>query len=132
MKKLVSLGALLLLSFTAPAQAAPQSTFSAIAPTQYEDGTSILSTDVLGYTLWCSANPAGPYLYSYDVPSLISGTVVDVSSCVQGVLGTYYFVATATSSVYGTTSVNSLEAIKTYTASDLGRNPLAPTLLSIQ
>lgn len=131
MKKLLaSLGALsLLLSFTA--QAAPQSTFSAIAPIQYNDGVNIPSTDILGYTLWCGSSPNGPYLHFYDVPNLISGTLVDISSCVKGIPGTYYFVATATSSIYGTTSIDSLETNRTYTADELGKTPMAPTLLMV-
>lgn len=131
MKKLL-IAVLLVLATFSVTQAAPSSTFTATAPTQYEDGTMIPSTDVLGYTLWCSSTSGGTFLYFYDVPNLISGTTVDVSSCVQGVPGTYYFVATATSTVYGTTSVYSLEATKTYTAQDLGKNPLAPTLLTVQ
>ena len=112
--------------------AAPVSTFSATAPTQYEDGTMIdPAQDTLGFTLWCGNAAGGAYPYSYDVPSLDPGQQVDISSCVQSTPGTYYFVATSRSSLHGTTSVNSNETLRTYTASDLGKNPLAPTLLTI-
>jgi len=130
MKKVLLFISLLFISGVAVA--APSSTFSATAPTLYVDGTSIPTTDILGYTLWCGNTAGGAYLHFYDVPNLISGTVVDVSSCVQGIPGTYYFVATATSSTFGTTSTFSLEILKTYTVIDLGKIPFAPTLLTVQ
>jgi hypothetical protein len=128
MKKLASLGALLLLSFTA--QAAPTSTFTWTAPTQYEDGTMIPGSDVLSYRLYCGNTQGGPYnnsvLFSTPSPSQ-----EDMAFCVQGVPGTYYMVATAIS-VNGEESGFSNETTRTYSAGDLGKIPLPPTLLQVQ
>ena len=112
-------------------QADPNSTFTATHPTQYVNGTIIPATDVLDFTIKCSSTVSGPYLFSYDVASLESGTVIDVSSCVQGTPGTYYFVATALSSAFGTESSFSNEATRIYTKDNLGQVPLAPTFLII-
>lgn len=112
--------------------AAPISNFSWSAPTQYVDSTTIPPTDILGYKIYCGANTGGPYPYIYDVGSTVEAATQDVGTCVQGVPGTYYFVATATSTDYNAESAYSNEATRTYTAADLGKVPLPPTLLSVQ
>ena len=126
---IVSLGALsLLLSFTA--SAAPTSTFTWTAPQQYEDGTMIPVTDTLSYRLYCGDTSGGPYnnsvLFSTPSPSQ-----EDMAFCVQGVPGTYYMVATAIST-NGEESAFSNETLRAYTAGDLGKIPLPPTLLQVQ
>jgi len=130
MKKiLASLGALsLLLSLTATA--APTSTFTWSAPQQYEDGTMIPVTDTLSYRLYCGDTTGGPYnnsiLFSTPSPSQ-----EDMAFCVGGVVGTYYMVATAIST-NGEESGFSNETQRSYTAGDLGKIPLPPTLLQVQ
>ena len=134
MKRMIVVLPLLLLGLllvSDETQADPVSTFTASHPTQYEDGRIIPSTDVLKFTIYCGTNAVGPYPFSFSIASLESGASVDVSSCVLGSPGVYYFVATATSAVYGTESIFSNEVVRTYTASDLGKTPLAPTLFTI-
>jgi len=126
---LVGLGALsLLLSFTV--SAAPSSTFTWTAPQQYEDGTMIPVTDTLTYRLYCGDSSGGPYnntiLFSTPSPSQ-----EDMAFCVGGVPGVYYMVATAIST-NGEESAFSNETTRTYTAGDLGKIPLPPTLLQVQ
>lgn len=122
--------ALLLLS--AAAQAVPDATLSVTAPTQYEDGTIIPTTDTLTYKVYCGDVQGGMYPFVFDAPSLDAGTTIDVSACVQGTPGVYYFVATATSTVNVSESSFSNEASRLYTSIDLGKVPLAPTLFTIQ
>lgn len=123
---------LTLLVLSAAAYAIPDSTFNATPPTQYVDGNPIPGTDVLTYTVFCSSNQGGPYNFSYPANSIATGEVIDISTCVQGVPGTYYFVATATSTDFGSESQFSNESTRTYTANELGKVPNAPTLLTIQ
>jgi len=132
MKMIVSLGAIVLLNFAASAvQAAPTSTFTWTDPTQYEDGTMIdTQSDVLSFRLYCSATSGGPYVS--QVFSTPSPSVEDMVFCVQGTPGTYYMAATAISALHGTESVLSNETTRTYTATDLGKVPLPPTLLQVQ
>ena len=120
----------MLLSFTiGEANAAPTSTFTWTAPQQYEDGTMIPVTDVLTYRLYCGDSSGGPYnnsvLFSTPSPSQ-----EDMAFCVQGSPGTYFMVATAIST-NGEESAFSNETTRTYTAGDLGKIPLPPTLLQV-
>jgi len=112
--------------------AAPNSNFSWTAPIQYVDGNMIPATDILTYRVYCGNTAGGPYIYSYDAGSAVEAATLDVGSCVQGTPGTYYFVATAYSTDFSEESAFSNEATRTYTAQDLGRVPLPPTLLSVQ
>jgi len=128
MKKILILLTLLI----GVAAAAPISTFSWTAPTQYVDGNMIPATDILSYRLYCGDTQGGPYPYMYEVGSGVVSAVEDLATCVQGVPGTYYFVATATSTDFGSESDYSNEVFRNYTATDLGRVPLPPSLLSVQ
>lgn len=114
------------------ASAEPIATFTAQAPTTYENGNAIAADDTLSYTVYCGLAAGGPYSYSFPAPNLTVGTQVDVSACVQGEPGTYYFVATASSSKYGETSAYSNEATRTWSAAEMGLVPNAPTLFTIQ
>ena len=128
-KTIISLGALsLLLSFTA--EAAPSSTFTWTDPIQYEDGTMIPVTDTLSFQLYCGGTSGGPYNNSilFTTPS---PSQENMAFCVNGVPGVYYMVATATST-NGEESAFSNETTRTYTAGDLGKIPLPPTLLQVQ
>lgn len=123
----------ILVLFAAGIYAAPFSDFSWTPPTNYENGTVIDSaTDTLTYSLYCSGTSGGPYdlLASNLTGNSINGQ--DVTSCVNGVAGTYYYVATATSSLYNSESAFSGEASRTYTSVDLGQIPNPPTILSVQ
>jgi hypothetical protein len=124
--------ALILVAVLQEAKAVPVSEFSATPPTQYEDGTMIPATDVLSFRIYCSDTLGGPYLFSYDTPTIAPGTQIDVSTCVQEVPGTYYFVATAISQTFSSESGDSNEVTRTYSAIDLGKTPLAPTLFTVQ
>ena len=121
-----------LASLSVLSYAAPTSTFSASAPTSYENGDLIPGDEVLTYKVYCGNTPGGPYPFVYDANNLVlTGQAIDVGTCVQGVPGTYYFVATATSTKFGTESQYSGEATRVYTNAELGRIPLPPTLFSI-
>ncbi len=130
MKRAIITIVLLLLSGLA--FAGPDAALSATAPTLYEDNTVIdPNADTLTYTVWCG-NTTGARTFMYDADGLTdAGATIDIAACVQGQVGTYYFVATATSSLHGTTSVYSNETTRFYGAGDLGKTPNAPTLLII-
>ena len=111
--------------------AAPNSNFTWTEPTNYEDGTVIdPAADTLTYNLYCGTTAGGPYSFVADMGTGTSATV-DVGSCVNGTPGTYYFAATSVSSLYGTESALSNEISRTYTASELGKVPNAPVLLTV-
>lgn len=114
-----------------PVWAAPDATLSATAPTQYVDGTMIPATDTLTYKVYCGS-VQGDYPFVFDVPNLDVGTTIDISACVQGTPGTFYFTATATSTVHSTESDYSNETTRFFSSADLGKTPLAPTLFTVQ
>ena len=123
---------ILALLYALVASAEPIASFSAQAPATYESGEAIAADDTISYTVYCSIIQGGPYNYSFPAPNLNAGTQIDVSACVQGEPGTYYFVSTASSSKYSSTSAYSNEASRTWTAEELGLVPNAPTLFTIQ
>lgn len=102
----------------------PITTFSLTPPDQYTDGTTIPPEDTLTYKVYCSDTPGGPYAPIEETTTLTS-FALDTASCVTQE-GTYYFVATATSSVSGLESDYSGETTKTYTASDVNPTPPKP------
>ena len=112
--------------------AAPNSDFSWTAPIQYEDGNVIPATDIIDYRIYCGIAAGGPYPYQYVAGTTVEAATIDVGTCVQGSPGTYYFVATSFSTDFNTESVFSNEVNKTYSAADLGKVPLPPTLFSVQ
>ena len=122
-------GVLLLLGSIAVS--APNTDFTWTAPTNYEDGSVIPATDLLSYTIYCSNTSGGPYNSSYPAGTAESIANLDVGSCVQGIPGTYYFVATAYSPDYAAESQYSNEATRTYTAVELGKVPNPPVLISV-
>lgn len=121
----------LLALFIAGPVLATDATVSATAPTQYVDGTMIPATDTMTYKIYCGSD-SGVHPFVFDAPNLDVGTTIDITACVAGSPGTYWFVATATSTVHVTESGDSNEISRVYTASDLGKTPLAPTLFTIQ
>ena len=123
-----SLSAVLL--FIGVTYAAPNSTYTWTAPTNYEDGSVIPGTDILSYTIYCGDTQGGPYPFNFPAGTGTS-IQVDVATCVQGTPGTYYYVATTTSPAFNTESVFSNEISRTYTAGELGKIPNAPVLVSV-
>lgn len=123
------LGALLMF----PAFAIPLSNFSWTAPTNYENGAVIDPvTDPLTYSIYCGTVSGGPYNLVQSGITGESANNIDVGTCVNGTPGTYYFVATATSTLYSTESAFSNEVARTYTVTDLGQVPNPPVLLTVQ
>ena len=132
-KRKLGLGALLLLALPLGVFSAPNTNFSWTAPTNYEDGSIIDTTsDPLSYTVYCGTAQGGPYNITFDAGVNVETNTIDVGACVNGIPGTYYFVATATSSSFNTESNFSNETSRTYTAVDLGKVPNAPILISVQ
>lgn len=129
MKRAILTGVLILTAVIG--LAAPITTFNATPPTNYEDGTVIPTTDVLSYSIYCGTTSGGPYFIVQSGLTNLTDAPVDVGSCVTAP-GTYFFVATATSSAFGTESGFSNEVAKVYTAGDLGKVPVAPVLISVQ
>lgn len=119
------------LSLLSVVSATPLSDFTWTPPTNYNDGTVIPSSDTLTYRLYCSTTSGSGYIFINSYVGGSSAQSVDVSACVNGVPGTYYFVATASSSVYNSESAYSNEITRTYTATDLGKVPNAPILISV-
>lgn len=91
MKKLLIAAALLLASFSAMSQTAPNITLSWTAPTLYEDGTPILAGDIIGYKIYYGTTAGGPYPTVISVPAGILNANISTQTLARG---TYYFVAT--------------------------------------
>ena len=105
-------------------------------PTTYENLIPIDVADNLTYTLYCNTTPnlSGPpysIAIALDDPGAPPSTE-DMDPLVQGRAGTYYCVATASSSLHGTESVYSNEANFIVTAAQLGNVPNPPTNLVLQ
>ena len=123
--------ALASISTNAYAELVSDTHFSASAPTQYEDGTDIGSDDPLDYYLYCGESP-GVYTVIFPMTQLFvnGGEDINVGLCVTKA-GTYYFAATAFSTLYQEESVHSNEATKIYTDQDFVNVPMAPVLISV-
>lgn len=132
MKNILRSAMLVGVTLVGMAYAVPISSYTWNEPTNYENGEVIDPTDILTYTLYCGNSSGGPYFAAFDVGTGSSANNVDVANCVNGVAGTYYFVLTARSTLYGTESNFSNEVSRTYTAADLGKVPNAPILLTVQ
>ncbi len=130
-KYLLALALLVFLSVCSPAYADTNATFSATAPTQYEDGSIIGTDDTLSYFLYCGTSQ-GNYNIALNVTTELvnGGQSVDVSLCVPSP-GTYYFVATAYSFLYKTESTYSNESSKIFITDDFDHIPMPPIILSI-
>lgn len=116
-------------------QADPFKTWNWTPPTNYENGQIIPTTDGLSYTLYCndvSGDIGPPYevLIPLDDPGA-PPSYEDMGLVVAGQAGTYYCVATATSS-NGSESGYSNETNFTVTVADLGFVPRPPTNLTFQ
>jgi hypothetical protein len=129
MKRILFLSTLML--FVLTSTAAPFAQFTWDAPTHYEDGSLIPSTDTLSYTIYCSNIAGGPYNVSWDVGTGTSVNSLDLWDCVKEA-GTYYFVATVTSSALGTTSTFSNEVSRSYSANQIFKKPMPPLLRVVE
>lgn len=125
MKRILFLMACALITLTSTA--GPVAKFTMEAPTHYEDGSIIPDTDVLSYTIYCSKLAGGPYDISWDVGTSPIVEQLDLFECVNEA-GTYYFVATVTSSTLGTTSGFSNEISRSYSANQIFKKPMPPVL----
>lgn len=134
MKKLLTeLLLLMVVLMSAPVWAEPNPNMSATAPTLYDDDTPIPSSDILAYTVWCNDLDNGMYFYSFGVVGLTEpgGATFDISRCVKGRAGTYFFVATVWSPLKMTRSIYSNQVTRTYEIGDFGPTPRSPTLMTI-
>lgn len=109
-------------------QADPFKTWNWTGPTEYENNFPIPPADALSYNLLCGITQGGPYdLYEALLQSS-PPSIEDMGSLVMNTPGTYYCVATATSSLHNSTSVHSNEVNFTVLPTDLGLIPKAPVL----
>ena len=117
-------------------QADPFKIWDWTEPTLYENGNLIPASDTLTYTLYCndtSGEQGPPYeiAIALDDPGA-PPSQEDMAPVVRGRAGTYYCVATAASTAFGSESGYSNETNFTVTAASLGFVPRPPTNLSFQ
>jgi hypothetical protein len=108
-------------------QADPFKTWDWISPTEYENDSLIPASDELSYRLKCGAIEGGPYNL-YETTMIDKPSLQDMGPLVANAPGTYYCVATATSSAHATESAPSNEVNFTVLPSDLGLRPKPPVL----
>lgn len=126
-KRLRMLCALVLLA-SITIQADPFQEWSWTGPNQYENGSAIPSTDNLIFTLKCGIAQGGPYDRFEAVLQKPPPDTLDMGLLVQGQPGSYFCVATATSTLYNAESDPSNEVNFTVLPSDLGLRPKPPVL----
>ena len=106
----------------------PFKTFDWTDPTEYENNEPIPETDDLSFRLKCGTVEGGPYDLYESLLTEPAPSVQDMGPLVMNTPGTYYCVATATSSVHNTESEFSNEVSFTVLPSDLGLRPKPPVL----
>ncbi len=106
----------------------PFKTWNWDGPTEYENNMPIPVEDTLSFNLLCGATEGGPYTMYEALMQPIPPSIEDMESLVQNTPGTYYCVATATSSLHGSTSVHSNEVNFTVLPTDIGLTPKSPVL----
>lgn len=126
-KKLRVLFALLLLG-SITIQADPFHEWSWTAPTAYENGSQIPATDNLIFTLKCGTDQGGPYDKFEAVLAKPPPDTLDMGLLVQNKPGSYFCIATATSTLYSSESDPSNEVNFNVLPSDLGLRPQPPVL----
>ena len=109
-------------------QADPSKEWSWTGPTEYENGTVIPDSDDLSFRLRCGLSEGGPYDSFETLLAKPPPSVADMGPLVANTPGTYYCIATATSSLYGTESAPSNEINFTVLPGDLGLRPRPPVL----
>ena len=132
MKRHLRIVVVLILLGSLTIQADPFKEWNWAEPTEYENNVPIPSGDDLTYTLYCGTTEGGPYdafSTNMDKPPPQN---IDMAPLVGNNPGTYYCVATARSSIYGTESGFSNEANFTVTSGDLGYVPRPPDNLTLQ
>ena len=112
-------------------QADPFKTWSWIAPTQYENNSSIPGDDLTAFTLHCGMESGGPYPASQIFNMQAPPSLEDMAFVVAGLPGTYYCVSTVSSVAHLTTSGFSNEINFTVLPGTLGFVP-KPPVLSLQ
>ena len=108
--------------------AEPFKTWNWIGPTEYENNTPIPVADALSYNLFCGTAQGGPYDIFGTLLDSSPPSIQDMGSLVQNSPGTYYCVATATSTLNNTESGLSNEVNFTVLPADLGLIPKPPVL----
>jgi len=109
-------------------QADPFKTFNWTGPTQYENNTQIPPADALSFNLFCSRTQGGPYDLYTSLLDNAPPSIQDMGPLVANTPGTYYCIATATSSLHNLESEPSNEVNFTVLPSDLGLRPKPPVL----
>lgn len=112
-------------------QADPWKTWNWEAPTEYENEMPIPVEDDLSYRLKCGSAQGGPYDMYETLLNEPPPDIQDMGPLVGNQPGTYYCVATATSSLHNTESEPSNEVNFTVLPSEIGLRP-KPPVLSLQ
>lgn len=131
MKRAIQALVMLVLLGSLTIQADPFKEWNWTDPTEYENGTLIPENDDLSFYLKCGNTQGGPYDQYETLLTEPAPSVEDMGPLVMNTPGTYYCVATATSSLHGTESDFSNEVNFTVLPSDLGLRP-KPPVLSLQ
>lgn len=119
---------ILLLGSLTFSAADPFKTWNWTGPTEYENELSIPAADALSFNLLCGTVQGGPYDQFASLMQSSPPSLEDMGPLVMNTPGNYYCVATATSSLHGSTSVHSNEVNFTVLPTDLGLIPKAPVL----
>jgi hypothetical protein len=127
MKRMLQWTVAIILLGSLTIQADPFKTFDWISPTEYENNTPIPTTDELSYRLKCGGLEGGPYDL-FETTMIEKPSLQDLGPLVMNTPGTYYCVATATSSLHNLESGPSNEVNFTVLPSDLGLRPKPPVL----
>jgi hypothetical protein len=109
-------------------QADPFKTWNWTDPAEYENGSIIPETDDLSFRLKCGTTLGGPYDLYETLLTEPAPSVQDMGPLVSNTPGTYYCIATATSSLHNTESAPSNEVNFTVLPGDLGLRPKPPVL----
>lgn len=109
-------------------QADPIKTWNWTGPTQYENNTPIPAADALSFRLKCGSIEGGPYDQYETLLDATPPSIQDMAPLIMNTPGTYYCVATATSSLHGLESGSSNEVNFTVLPGDLGLRPKPPVL----
>ena len=136
MKRLVQWAIAVVLLGSITVEGNPFKVWNWTEPTTYENLVPIDAADNLTYILYCNDTPgqSGP---PYDVAIALDDpgappSTEDMDPVVRGRAGTYFCVATTSSSLHGTESVYSNESNFIVTAGQLGFVPGPPTNLTLQ
>lgn len=125
--KILKLFILVLLLGSLTINAEPFKTWFWTGPDTYENGDPIIG-DPLEYKLYCGWAKDGPYPYSAVLDIQAPPALQDMAFAVLGMVGVFFCVETAKSSLYLTESPFSNEVSFTVTPASRGFVPLPPIL----